>query len=1079
MSKQSYLKGIITGAACAVFSLSSLGQFYDGSNVQFGKNRVQHRTFEWQYLPTDHAEVYYYQGGKSYAGQITAHLSDWIEDVESLYDRKLDGAVQVLVFNKQTEFRQSNIGSNNDPTNNIGGIATLVGSKIFIYPDGEWAHTEQRVKESLSNLLLNQMLHGGDWQDALRSSTTGLTLPEWFTAGLHSYVAQPWSAETALHVQDAARCRNILEAHRAEASQAAWVGHGVWKYIADIFGEAVIANALYMVRVSNSLEKGLQYATGMNLSLMLEEASMYHLELAGSPADLPPLATRKDIRLSRTNTGDVSIKLSKDGEVRSFTAHPDGQHIAWAQDERGQLQIWYGNRTTGEYQRVGKHGHKVDRIQDQTLPAMAWHPNGNILTYAIEEGSRNLIYSVDLTTFESVEKEVFRIDKIRSMAYAPDGMTMIWSGVKDGQSDLYQYQVIGNNHTALWTDPYDDLDPIFSDDGQCIWFTSNRPNAQLNRPFVLGEPLRSYHDVFQLLWTEDIPQLIHWIDTPERDERFPQVQPEEHVAFLVETSSGQQERWISWRDSAVAYIDTAIHYRFYTEERLAERLELPTTAVQWIPENQTNGYVHQLNDHVFWVERPENSSNWETPESNEYSTLESPTVTLNWDWTPGPTEADFRNYKFGPWTPISADADADEPSELPVSVQGSENMSWTPFNLPKPRNYRLNYAMESVTGQLDNSFGSNFYQSYTGNIAIQPGLGGLSRISMADLFEDRRFTAGFRITGSLENSHYLLSYSDLSSRWDRTWIIERQGFIQGADNGQTYVKNHIHLLRRQWKYALDEVRSLRIQGTCRLDRITPLSTDAFNLVKTTQFANQLGVQVAYVFDNTRERMMNIPEGTRYRAWIEYFANPTNRSETFGTIGFDFRTYHTLWRDIIWANRIAADWSIGEQRLLHLLGGVDNTLSLASNAQTPVDPDINYAYQTRLAPLRGFNTNARNGSHMALINSEIRMPIWSSLSRQPSESELLQTLQAVGFLDIGSAWNGKHPYDNANTFNQVTVNQNPITVTIDNNREPIIWGTGFGLRAKVFGYWVRTDWSWGVDDGRWQDRVFNLSLQLDF
>ena len=94
-------------------------------------------------------------------------------------------------------------------------------------------------------------------------------------------------------MQDAARCRNIIEAHRAEASQAAWVGHGVWKYIADIFGEAVIANTLYMVRVSNNLEKGLQYATGMNLSLLLEEASRYHLELAGDPEDLPPLTTRK------------------------------------------------------------------------------------------------------------------------------------------------------------------------------------------------------------------------------------------------------------------------------------------------------------------------------------------------------------------------------------------------------------------------------------------------------------------------------------------------------------------------------------------------------------------------------------------------------------------------------------------------------------------------------------------------------------------------------------------------------------------------------------------------------------------
>ena len=115
---------------------------------------------------------------------------------------------------------------------------------------------------------------------------------------------------------------------------------------------------------------------------------------------------------------------------------------------------------------------------------------------------------------------------------------------------------------------------------------------------------------------------------------------------------------------------------------------------------------------------------------------------------PGPTEADFRDYTFGPWS--SGDKEQVEPS---AETESTENLAeeWVPFNLPKPRNYRLNYAIESITGQLDNSFGSTFYQAYSGNIAVQPGLGGLSQISVADLFENRRFTAGFRLAGSLEN----------------------------------------------------------------------------------------------------------------------------------------------------------------------------------------------------------------------------------------------------------------------------------------------------------------------------------------
>ena len=1058
----------------ALVTAVSWGQFYDGSNVEYGKNRVQHRTFEWQYLPTSRAEVYYYQGGKAYANRITAEVAHWIEQVETLYDRSIEGTVQILVYNKQAEFRQSNIGSSAVDTQNIGGTAVLVGSKIFVYADGTWEHTAEDLRKSLSNLLFNQILYGGNWQEALRSSTTGITFPEWFTEGLHSYVAQPWSAEAGLHVWDAARCGDIVHAHRTTGSLARWVGHGVWKYIADVFGEGVIANALYMVRVSSNLEKGLQYATGMDLALLLEEASRYHQDTAGEAEIFPSLAGRRDLRMARKNSGDLALPLRRDVDFRSLTVHPDGDIYAWARDERGQLEIWVGNRSTGTSQRVGRHGHKIDRIQDPTLPAMAWHPNGNVLTYALEEGSRTLLYSIDLTTWESIEKEVFRIDKILSMDYAPDGLSMIWSGVKDGQSDLYRYQVLGNNHTALWSDPYDDLQPVYSEDGGTIYFASNRPDTQLDKEWILGQPLDPNHDIFALQWNEEVPKLVHWVDTDLRDETHPQVQADEHLTFLVELEDGSQERWTSWRDSAVAYIDTTIHYRWFTQQRLATRIAQPVSDFQWIPSRGTAAFTHQLQGHPFWVETAENRADWEDINPTGLA-IQSSEVQLDWDWKPSPTEADFRNYVFGPWTA----EEPEEPTSVEIAPDEATATDWTPFNLPKPRNYRLNYAIESVTGQLDNSFGSTFYQAYSGNIAVQPGLGGLSQISVTDLFENRRFTAGFRLAGSLENSRYLFAYEDLTGRWDKSWVIERQGVTQGVDNNQTFTRTHIHILRRQWKYAIDEVRSFRIQGTYRLDRITPLSTDAFNLTKPTQFAGQVGGQLAYVFDNTRQRMINIPEGTRYRIWAEYFINPNETAATFGTVGMDFRTYKPIWRNVIWANRLAMDWSIGEQRLLHMVGGVDNTLSLAANAQSPIDPNVNYAYQTRLAPLRGFNANARNGSHMALFNSELRVPVWSTLSAQPVETELLQTLQCVGFFDIGSAWNGSHPYDDANTFNQVTVTQNPITVTIDNNREPIVWGTGFGFRAKVLGYWLRTDWSWGVDDGRWQDRIFNLSLQLDF
>jgi hypothetical protein len=108
-----------------------------------------------------------------------------------------------------------------------------------------------------------------------------------------------------------------------------------------------------------------------------------------------------------------------------------------------------------------------------------------------------------------------------------------------------------------------------------------------------------------------------------------------------------------------------------------------------------------------------------------------------------------------------------------------------------------------------------------------------------------------------------------------------------------------------------------------------------------------------------------------------------------------------------------------------------------------------------------------------------LPLFRYLSNRSIKSDFADNFQVIGFFDIGSAWTGKSPYDDANDFNTITVTQTPVTVQLRSNKEPIIYGYGFGLRSKVLGYHMRADWAWGVDDRTVMPRVFYLSLNLDF
>ena len=130
-------------------------------------------------------------------------------------------------------------------------------------------------------------------------------------------------------------------------------------------------------------------------------------------------------------------------------------------------------------------------------------------------------------------------------------------------------------------------------------------------------------------------------------------------------------------------------------------------------------------------------------------------------------------------------------------------------------------------------------------------------------------------------------------------------------------------------------------------------------------------------------------------------------------------------------------------------------------------------------MRGFSQNVRNGNNFALINSEIRWPVFRYFAGHPMKSKILNNFQVIAFGDIGTAWSGDSPWTGKNAWDNEEFVKGPVKVILDTNRDPIVGGFGFGLRTMLFGYFVRADWAWGVENSLYLPRVFYLSFSLDF
>ena len=224
---------LLSGIFCNIFIANA--QFYTGSQMEFGKNRVKYENFFWTYYSYDRYDVYFYEEGKELANYVSKSAKKQITSIEKLFDYSIDERFQFVVFNKQSDFKQSNIGLSTDEQYNTGGVTHIVGSKIILYYEGDHAKLDAQIREGVAQVLIDQIMYGGNIREMLKNNTL-LNLPEWYQKGLISYVAHDWNSDIDNRVKDGILSGTYKNINRLEGKDAVYAGHALWKHIADNSG---------------------------------------------------------------------------------------------------------------------------------------------------------------------------------------------------------------------------------------------------------------------------------------------------------------------------------------------------------------------------------------------------------------------------------------------------------------------------------------------------------------------------------------------------------------------------------------------------------------------------------------------------------------------------------------------------------------------------------------------------------------------------------------------------------------------------------------------------------------------------
>jgi len=447
--------------------------------------------------------------------------------------------------------------------------------------------------------------------------------------------------------------------------------------------------------------------------------------------------------------------------------------------------------------------------------------------------------------------------------------------------------------------------------------------------------------------------------------------------------------------------------------------------------------------------------------------------------------------------------------------------------------YRLKFSVDNFTAGFNNDVLVSKYQPFTGSLPInlsgQDAFSGMLKASVFDLFEDIRFTGAIRLpffgSGTSPTSvatsndaiftpgnssffdgsgEYYARVDYLKHLFDYSLIYYREtqtGDYYDPNLGPIYsgdydAKSYTNLWQAVIKYPFDKVRSLRLSLGYRTDKVVirpditnfpPVqSNDSFALTTPPlDKQNYALLHLEYVYDNTIMKATDIWNGLRYKVYMDWNTQLNGGAESGGgkytyNIGFDARHYLPIFRNFIWALRAAGDYSWGNRKIVYYLGGTDGWLFPKAYQLPQPDPNANYAFQSLAVNLRGFNQNIANGNSDLVINSELRLPIFTTLFNKPINNAFLRNFQIVQFFDLGTAWNGK-----ISALKRPEVDyqsQGPTTFDVlvkAGGIGPFAGGYGFGCRSTLLGYFLRFDAGWQMNTFFQEKPVLNVSMGVDF
>lgn len=1048
----------VVGALMLMASSLALSQ-----NSVYGKNKVQYKDFEWEYIQTNHFDIYYSQNGYELAEFTADAAEDAYESIRKILRYDINNRIPIVIYNSHNEFQQTNV-IEEYLEEGIGGVTELFKNRVVVPFEGNYSQFRHVIHHELVHAVLNDMFYGGSIQSIV-ASRSPFMLPLWMNEGFAEYASMKWETNSDMFIRDATIQNYLPPIEYLSGYFAYRGGQSVWYYIANKYGEQKISEIMNRMRSTRSVEGGLKSTIGLTLKELSERWQKEQKVIYW-----PDIAKREE-------PADFARRLTdhtKDGNFynTSPAISPQGDRIAFISDRNDYFDVYLISAIDGQILDKVVSGQRTNDFEELHLltPGIAWSPDGKKIAFGVKAGESDAISIVDVNS-GSREKIDLRLDGIFSVTWSADGKMLAFEGLKGPHSDIYVYEPDSKKLTNITDDVFTDLDPTFSPDGKTVYFASDRRDFISPGKLVPGLKM-SQIDFSQLdIYAVDIQTHVmrRITDLPNSNETSPVISPDGKKMLYIsdrnginniyernlETGtdrpitnslSGIYQLTLSRDGSKLVF--ASLHQAGFDVFLMRSPFERKLSVAQLEPT--------EFIKRKFELPRAEKPHEVFTASTSKDTVAIRDNIVIVKDTSAeqptkyqAPSKADLKNYVFSPENMHDTIVTAKATPRFDIANNRDAEGNYV------PRKYKLNFTPDLVYGTAGYS---TFY-----------GIEGETIFAFSDMLGDHQIVLETNLMLDLKNSDYGLTYLYLPNRIDYGF----QGFHTARFLYLDDQYGNVFLYRfRSW--AIGGIASYPIDRFNRLDlSVNWLNLSRDNLddpTEPSQTRSFILPSLTYVNDNSlwQGGWFAPNNGSRFHATVYGSAKISDQALDLQTFTFDYRSYNKLARELIFVYRVAGGASYGRDRQQFFIGGTEGWINrrFDQGGQIPIVNVEDYAFLTPVLPVRGYDYNALNGTRFGVANIEFRFPLvrYLILGALPIG---FQNMLGAAFIDVGSAW--------SNTKTWQAFQSTPDGV----QRKDLLVGTGFGARFFFFGFPLRIDVAWAYNGSGFSTPNWYFSLGPEF